>query len=116
MAHVQALYPGSRSVEILRERYDEPTAIIERVTLGLEACAEARGEAYSAIETRRESWLLAADENGVLTERDRTGFVVCFAPEMLKRSGMIGIETYRIGASFQQDHRCGRTPLFGDED
>ena len=33
LAHVPALYPGSRSVEILRERYDEPTAIIERVTL-----------------------------------------------------------------------------------
>lgn len=49
-------------------------------------------------------------------ERDRAGYVVCLAPETLERNGMIGIETYRIGASFQQDHRCGRTPLFGDED
>lgn len=78
--------------------------------------ADGRAEAHLAIETRRESWMLAVDAHGSLTERDRAGYVACLARELLERSGMIGIAPYRVRAMFQQDHRRGRTPLFGNED
>ena len=100
-AHVRALYPGSRPTEILRERYDEPPAVLETQTIGFEDCADVRAEAHLAIETRRESWLLAADEHGSLTERDRAGYVFCLARESLERSGIIGIVPYRVRAMFQ---------------
>lgn len=100
-AHVRALYPGPRPAETLRQRYDEPPSILETQTIGSEDCADGRTEVHSAIETRRESWLLSADEHGSLTERDRAGYVFCLARESLERSGIIGIVPYRVRTMFQ---------------